>query len=193
MGLDQYIYRISKITEEDIANIKSGSVKQFAIIDLYTPEEEELVELIKDYIYIEERDVECYNRDKVKDYFNIPDSAYLMSASQSGGSYIWRFKESNSDKTYEVDVYSVTDKSKVSVTKHIKTAYIKETEIGYWRKDYKLREKMYNACDHAIRNCGYYPLNKEMIKIVRRDKTQIISREELTSTKDVIICYLEWY
>ena len=121
------------------------------------------------------------------------ESAYLTSASQSGGSYIWRSKEKNNDKTYEVDVYNVSDKSKVSVTKHIKTAYVNETEIGYWRKDYKLREKMYNACDHSIRNCGYYPLNNEMIKIVRRDKTQIFSREELTSTDNVIVCYLEWY
>ena len=167
--------------------------KQFAVIDLYTPEEEELVELIKDYIYIEEKDIECYNTDKIKACFNIPNDAHLMSASQSGGSYIWRFKEKDSDKTHEVDVYSVLDKSKVAVIKHIKTAYVNETEIAYWRKDYTLEKKMYDACDHTIRNCGYYPLNNEMIKIVLKDKTQIVSREELTSTEDVIICYVEWY
>ena len=193
MGLDQYIYRIEKLTEDDKKRIDQGETTGFSVVELNFPEDEELVEYIKDFIYIKDKVIAYYSHDKIRKYFNIPDTATFIFSRSDSTSVVWFFKDKIADKEYKVEPSKVQNKSEVTDTKTVKEVFLKEQEIGYWRKDYKLQDKMHYACDHPVRNCGYYPLNKEMIKILLKDRTNIFARDDLTSTDNVAVCYLEWY
>lgn len=193
MGLDQYIYRIEKLTEDDKKRIDQGETTGFSTVELNSPEDKELVEYIKDFVYIKDKVIECYSHDKIRKYFNIPDTAIFIFSRSDSTSVVWLFKDKIADKEYKVEPSKVQNISEVTDTKTVKEVFLKEQEIGYWRKNYKLQNKMHCACYHPVRNCGYYPLNKEMIRILLKDRTNIFARDDLTSTDNVVICYLEWY
>lgn len=198
MGLDMWIFRITQLTEDDKKKVDNGDVSEYTEFFLSDVENEGLYRHIKDLLYIKTKNTEYWDYDKIKKFFNIPEDAKcVLSSSSSDGSFTWHFvvPNRNSENTYSINSEDIPkDKEKeLKSTKEEIVGYAKEQEIGYWRKDYKLQNKMYENCDYPIENCGYYPLNADMRKILLKDRKNIFAKQDLEDRPGSRVFYHEWY
>ena len=190
MGLDQYIYRISKpklaecvYTSKEIGSMNFNKV---SVVDFETN-----ANLFKSLLpYVVKRDVECefYDTEKMISDYNLPNN-----------SRIWRYSSNeielsgtreNGERVSQVISYEEID------AKYIKTKiqpyYIwKEEEEYYWRKHWDIVDWLEKTMKKTIENTGYYKLNKTIIK--RLNSKFKCNIPEESATEESALFYWEWY
>lgn len=179
MGLDQYVFRISKPQLEEreyISDELSGytrvSAKDFETnVGLY--------KAIKPYAV--KRDVICelYDTEKMIADYNLPKDSYIYMYSPNG------IRIGGQDiSSEEVD----RKYTKTEVVSH----YIWiEKEEAYWRKNYELADWMSQNIKGGTENCGYYRLNKTLINRLNSKFKANVPAE--SATEECALFYWEWY
>lgn len=215
MGLDQFLYEVIKLTDEEKAEIDKMSYDdidgEYNIVEVDDDPDCGLLGLeghkwrdIKDWVYVVEREAEEYDMRLVRIAFNLPDTAYFAGCMVSS-SGITHFVSDNSD-TGDGDWphRSITDaelkeKGCFVMVKH-KFAVYKTNELEYWRKEYDLQQLMHGAYDSTIENCMYAKLNPSMIKSLlgwqkshRYTWNGNLTEDDLKSDDNRLVCYYEWY
>lgn len=215
MGLDQYLYEVTRLTAKEKAKIDKMSYDdidgEYNIVEVDDDPDSGLLGLeghkwrdIKDWVYVVEREVEEYDMGLVRAAFNLPDKAHFAGCMISS-SGVTHFVSDDSDEGGGDWPYpSITDaelkeKNCFVMVKH-KFAVYKTAELAYWRKEYDLQQLMHDAYDSTIDNCMYAKLNSKMIKsILRWQKNHrnvwdyTLTEDDLRSTNERLVCYYEWY
>ena len=179
MGLDQYIFRISKPQLEDrlYKNDELSGFCKAAAQDFET--NECLYKQLKPYVV--KRDIECqlYDTEKMIADYNLPKDSYISMYSTNG------IRIGGQDISHE----EVDRKyNKTEVVSH----YIWiEKEEAYWRKNYELADWMSKNIKGGTENCGYYRLNKTLIKRLNSKFKANVPAE--SATEECALFYWEWY
>lgn len=213
MGLDQWLYRVQRITKEETIALegkyyneisKDNSLLLFRANEPEDGDFDEIksifgyltkVKLISSLVHIED-----LYRDK-----GVPEGYSVIGSSYGNGNMHVSFVKYPEDGSeYE---YSKLPRVEIDVTdeEYNKYSYeevedyyaCKEEEIYYWRKNYELRDKLYEAAEEngdQILNCGWYKCNEEMIM----DIQDSISQEDnmrlvLNLPESEAYVYHEWY
>lgn len=105
------------------------------------------------------------------------------------------------DVGYEI-IVNESEKSISIPTKDIAEKYTVVNDVvmlccaikrgAYWRKDYPLQERIYEASPYTIENCGYYPLTDEMEEVINDDLT-MNGDHPLHAEDGEVLVYHEWY
>lgn len=198
MGLDMYLYKIQKPMEntEQLSKMGYENIhKKYYIIteNDETPPNFQSIIKFTTKIKTKQKYTDC---DKLKRNNNIPVSARLIASySQQQGTITHIFQEENMDEPKSVTLPTEQLNAEYTAYKDI-TAYVFDTEeIGYWRKEYDLREDIHAACDIPIKNCGYYPITNEMWNTIEKADPDIYDKVKnyRNNNASSIIVYHEWY
>lgn len=184
MGLDMYLYRVSRVTEEQKAKFIENMGEWYDededcfVISIMKNELNE--KMYSDLIpYLEEVTVtrEYFDFDRIKEDNNIPEDAELTGRNFSSPLRLW-FRD-NDDNQYEVTI----DNEEQYVYKKDETVYIAYVEeIDYWRKGYGLQREIHEHLNNEVENCGYYRLDYEFAKSI----------SDTVKATDAVF-YHEWY
>lgn len=135
--------------------------------------------------YAVKRDVICqlYNVKKMIEDYNLPQDSYI-SVRGPEGIIIGRNGVNQNISDAEIR------------EKYIKTEVIphyiwKEEEEYYWRKNYELADWMSQNIKGGTENCGYYRLNKTLIKRINSKFKAKVPAE--SATEESALFYWEWY
>lgn len=200
MGLDMWVYRVTKLSDEGLESIKDVAYDELHnIIDglnswEWDEDTEELLAPVKPFLSFVKKPVEQIKLEKAKEVFNIPKEAAL-GACISGEFY---FYVEGNPKPYVFDIHKWTpeQRAKIVETNMLEFALCHIDELLYWRKHYDLQDALHDACELKIENCGFYPLNDKMKKAIN-DSLRKEGREgeicDLEPTEDSVACYHEWY
>ena len=205
MGLDMYLYRVTKLDDEEKEQVDNMTVdelndSEFAVYTLKQGDEEEKDSLLHDasiaelipYMYQIKRKQKYINLIRLKREKGIPEDARQSGEVFGEGEYWLWFRMD--DKKWEVELTGLDEATKERITdvsEDILGVFLKD-EVAYWRKNYGLQQKMHDSCDVKVENCGYYKLNDFMKKSVRDEKDgyEDLDMEE---TDDSAVFYYEWY
>lgn len=200
MGLDMYLNRIQKLTDEEkklVADYHGkaidGGIAEVVLtyIDgspIYTGE----IEDIMPYMHIVDIPKRYWNEEKLKKHFDVPDNAIRVSEQYSHEGNVWTYKFDG--KYFNVAFNDIKDMVDEFLETHIvKCGYLKISEVAYWRKEYDLDEMLCKAYDGEVMNCGYHKLNDEMRKIILEHEAGNLSECDIEDTEDSVVCYHQWY
>ena len=188
MGLDQYIFRISKPNLEERV-FKSEEINSMMLTKVSVEDVEKHSTLFKQvlkYAIKQNIEVEVYNIDKLFVDEGIPADAHIW---RYGSDSVTATYHNEKDERVEVEIpNSVVEKYKgTEIVPH----YIwDEKEEWYWRKNYELADWIAGQIG-GTENTGYYRLGKTLIgKLNRKFKTQV---PEESATEESALFYWEWY
>lgn len=197
MGLDMYLKRITRLTDEekkyaDEADYETldGEYCLFRLGDDGEPDTADNgLDDVMPYLHVVKKGVKCIDFKKWFEKEGIPQDARFGMSAVGVGERWWMFHANGQD--YRLDWMALTDKEReeLTVTETRTYGVCKMDEVAYWRKSYSLQEALCNACDVAVENCGYYRLNDEIREVLRENGCD----EDLHETDDSIVCYHEWY
>lgn len=202
MGLDQWIYKISKIEDNVMNDIKGMNEKEVCRkygndISVWKIDErlEELVEPIKDILQKTEIIFTEYNMEKIYKELGIDDTWHMGYWSSVGHGIDMRFyperKETDVGALEPKEFHISAEDEKDYLIDVPHEAYLlRKEEIAYYRKNYDIQEDMYDKCDFEIENCGYYPLNADMKAALRKRDNGIRFPR---CKKAEMLVYHEWY
>lgn len=214
MGLDMYLYRVTRLTPEEKEEVDKMSAQELYDSDFNwyvisgededdedAKEERQLKQYILPYVYITKKTEDYWDVKKLKEHFGVPEDAQLDRACPE---HYWGYSDPDSGKPYAVDLDKIREEGKAEeFIKHIEVtiAVFKAEKIAYWRKHYTLQDALYEAfeLEHGVEpmNCQYVPLNEGMRKALLGDKTDgvdmEVTEEMLETTPDSEVFYYEWY
>ena len=190
MGLDAYIYRISKpdlperaLTREKLSAmlLSSASVEAFENnINLYRQ--------LKPYVV--KRDVTYgeLNLEKIISDYNLPPDSHIYF--YSSNEIIMSGVDKNCNEVRRTISGDIIRRDYIiTVTKPF---YIwEEKEEAYWRKNWDLVEWLEYTMKKPLENTGYYRLNKTLIHRINRKFGSHASEE--SATEDCAMFYWHWY
>ena len=190
MGLDQFIFKISKanlenrtFTSEDIENMKLARI---AVEEFNTHKN-----MYKAILpYVEKRDVECklYDTDKLFSDYKLPEDSHIWCFAPTGIAI--GYTKANGERGNQ-EVSNEEIEAKYIKKKAIPSYVFKSEEVYYWRKEYDLCDWIENALKKPIENCGYYKLNKTIIKRMNSKFKSEVPVE--SANKEYAYFYHEWY
>lgn len=189
MGLDQYIYRISK---PNLANkvYTSEEIDTLGLNKVSATEFESDISLFKDLLpYVVKRDVTCqfYDKEKMIADYNLPKQSYIWQYSNDG------ITIGGTDKNGERINKKFSRKEieeKYTKTETFPYYIWEEEEVEYWRKHYGLQDWAYANID-GVDNTAYCKLSLELIANLNRAFNEYIPAEE--PTEKSALFYWEWY
>ncbi len=215
MGLDQWLYRVQRLTKEEAIALEGkhydklngdDSLLLFRANEYITKDMDfheiksifgylTKVKLISSLVRIED-----LYRDK-----GVPEGYSIVGSSYGNGNMHLSFiKYPEDGSEYE---FSKLPRVEIDVTdeecnkysyEEVEDYYVcKKEKIYYWRKNYKLQDKLYEAAEEngdRILNCGWHKCNEEMIM----DIQDAISQEDnmrlvLNLPESEAYVYHEWY
>lgn len=189
MGLDQYVYKVSKIGLEK-RTYTSAELRElglnFISADI-VKENECLYYQLLPYTIKRDISVEFIDTDKIIADYHLPSNSSVgmmsydkitLSGKNENGEYIRQ------------DITRDEIENKYTITK-INPYYIwKEKQVAYWRKHYDLQDWIYDELGD-VDNTGYYMLNADVIKSLNWTFAEDLPVME--PTKDSALFYWEWY
>lgn len=190
MGLDQYIYRVSKPELEDkvYTTKELGLFEELhstAAIDFETNDC-----LYKELApYVVKRDVQCelYDVEKMIADYNLPKDSHIWRYIGGGITIGGRDKDGNRIDQEISDKEIAKKYTKTSIITH----YIwKAKEVQYWRKHYELQDWIYDNIDTA-ENTAYCMLNANLIAELNEMFDECIPEKDPTA--ESALFYWEWY
>lgn len=190
MGLDQYIYRISKPNLENkiytaeevsaIVNLNRVSVTDFEG-DVY------LVGQLKPYVV--KRDIECkfYDVEKMIADYNLPKDSHIWS--YGAGRIIIGGTDENGERINQ-EISNDEIREKYTTTDTLPHYIWEQEEVKYWRKHYDLQDWIYENIDE-VDNTAYCMLDAELVEDLNETFGEGIPVEE--PTEESALFYWEWY
>ena len=166
MGLDQYLYRVSKIDDGLAKRIEGKNrrdLQEYFILDSEGVESDETQRMLKDLLpYLTKVkmlrtgiDIERAKKDNnvEMDYDWI---GYHYSGDKRAG--LWFIGNVGAEELVECDVEQYEYEEPFE-------AYVcQKEEVYYWRKAYEVQDYVYDALKPTqVENCGYYLLSPDII------------------------------
>ena len=200
MSLDMFVFKMSRLTEEELEYIrkvgKIGEVNNYLSI----PEDE-----IHDGLY---RDLERYcekvtvdneyiDLGKVKKDNDIPEKAYVSGASFGGGKASYSFS-CGDGKARSWEVQLTQKEIEESYLKTVKESVylVKRSLVATWAQEDELNRTICNLYDDGeryVENVGYYAVNSDMLKTMNDFESSYGEgfNEEVDSTEGLF--YHIWF
>ena len=208
MGLDMYLYRINKLNDHDVHLAEELPYEKLTS-ELYhfctqvldekdddQSDDNQLIAPILPWVTVVRKDIEYIDWDKLKEICKIPEDAKTGGSHYGPGDYRC-YKFYKDGKSYDAVWSDLTDEQKkaATVVENHRVAVWRQSEVAYWRKAYELQTALHDACDEVILNCGYYPLNDAMRKVLQTKdpEDEKLDELDLESTNDSVVVYHEWY
>ena len=201
MGLDMYIYRASRVSEENLkvmngmsrSDIDAQFPRALVITDEDYRENATLYAEILPYMSSIKVDNEYVDLAKIKRDNNIPEDAYVSGQSYDGTKAGYHFTVSGNKESYQVELpYEEMEKNYVFTrTDDARIVYI--DEVYYWRKAYEIQDMFY--AKHPVENCGYYKLSCDELEAIAKKKDEGVYPlvEDFVDDEDTAYFYHEWY
>lgn len=190
MGLDQYIYRISKPNLEDkvftISELGSMGCVPIPATDFEA--NTNLYRQLKPYTV--KRNVErMYYKvaEMIADY-NLPSNSYIWY--QSFDKIALQGTDVNGNSVSQ-DISTREVNSKYIGTEIVPYYIFSEEEEAYWRKNWDLVDWLEHAMKKPIENTGYYRLNATLIHRINSKFGSHVTEE--SATEDSAMFYWHWY
>lgn len=189
MGLDMYVYKVSKIGLEK-RTYTSAELRELGLSFVSADNVKENEDLYYQLLpYTIKRDVsaEFFDMEKIIADYNLPSNSSIGMMSYE--KIIVSGKNENGEYVKQEITREEID-NKYTVTK-INPYYIwKDKEVAYWRKHYDLQDWVYDALGN-VDNTGYYMLNTNVIQELNDTFNEDVPVME--PTKDSALFYWEWY
>lgn len=201
MGLDMYIYRASRVSEDDLKvmnKLPHGDISdKFPRALIITKEDyKENPTLYAEILpYMSSIQVENSYVDlmKLKKAYNIPEDAYISGRSYDGEKVGYHFTTPKTKKSQRVELTYEEVEEKFTFTQMDDAYIVYIDEVYYWRKAYNIQDEFY--AKHPVENCGYYKLSyEEMATIANNFDAGLYGVvEDFVDDEDTAYFYHEWY
>lgn len=194
MGLDQYLYKVSEVTDRElkmlqyrsIYNLPSTKRCNFCAIPCDDSNSiAEIKHLCKKAMFIKyDTDMEQICLD-----FNIPKDAQCTGFGSSPEGYHYTFKYDDKETRVQLSEQEI---DKYTLYSPVECYVYKTQEIAYWRKNYTLDDAMRASSQKSVGNCEYVVCNEEMLQLAVDEG---VSYEDiaLEDNEKSEICYYIWY
>ena len=196
MGLDMYLYKIykPKESEEQLSKMSYDDLqdKQFLLL-IEGETMPDNVDSIRQFAKKIKTRPSYINFRKIKKDYQIPAHSRITGQSycSSQVGYSFRLPDGTSKKI-QIPVDEL--KKKYITVRTVNAECIGMENVAYWRKHYDLQDDLHKASDIPIDNCGYYPLNDDMWKVLEHhDKEKYDELYHYRNDDTCEIVYLEWY
>ena len=200
MGLDMCVYKIRKLDVSEAAQLQGKNIsslnkdsRSFVVIS----KEEALDEngnLIPMFAQLSPylREVKLidtfFNLNQVQKDFGIPEDAEVSGLSCIGNVLTYCFQWKQGEKRVEL---SREECEKYTYEDAVEFYICGCTKLAYWRKEYRLQNKLYDLCPVDLENCGYYRCTDEMLAAMQEFEAFEDGIPECDSNEAIF--YWEWY
>lgn len=174
MGLDVYAYRIRKVTDEKIKNITSVEEAKkmgFETLDMAVINESiedgntEYKDLLP-YLTVKFLNSSCLKVEAFCEALGIKDTGEIVGRSYSADVVSYSIRDANAENKSRTVSFTKDEFLKgFCETKSVEVGILEIENVGYWRKNSDLVDRMEEAYGDTITNCGYHKMNEEMIEI----------------------------
>ena len=178
MGLDVYLYKVSKISTEEKDRLEGAPINQSSGYQIFTSEDENEIVFLHPYLSQISMEGEFYDLEKLKEFYKVAIDATVIGRMYSAEQVLFEFSDGSKVTISPTDFV---------VSKDITTFVCKMDEICHWRGDYDVREAAHSTCAVTVENLGYYPLTKKMYDAIK----QVAPEFDIEYSDNLF--YHEWY
>lgn len=194
MGLDQYLYKVSEVTDRELKMLQYRSIynlpstKRCSFCAIPCDDSNSIAEikhLCKKATFIKsDTDMEQICLD-----FNIPKDAHCTGFGSSPEGYHYTFTCDGKETKVQLSEQEV---DKYTLYCPVECYVYKTQEIAYWRKNYALDDAMHASSQKGVGNCEYVVCNEKMLQLAVDEG---VSYEDiaLKDNEKSEICYYIWY
>lgn len=187
MGLDQFLYKVKRMEENEAQKLNSThidtfprNVWSFFSEDIEKEANEGMFRDLLPFMRKVEAITSVYDIAKMKADNDIPQDARIFGRGfyddRCEFNFVWG---KACDKQSKLIVFSKGEYIKHKIV-DVYVCYAQE--VYYWRKNYQVQETIYDYYDREIENCGYYLMDEEFL-------AELVP--ELEDYEDIM--YHEWY
>lgn len=186
MGLDMYIYRVSKPTVENRTytreNLEDAGMVVLSLEQSHDPLVTDIIPYLSRAIVVNQ----YYDMQKIRSDYNLPDNAHITMYSGDCIGITW---QRDNGENVRQEISNTDIDSKYTLTKTEECFVYYEEEVSYWRKEYEKRDFFYDK--FPVENCGYYKLNVNIIHEFNEKFNEDVPEEDCTN--ESALFYHEWY
>lgn len=195
MGLDQFVYRMSKVGRDTLKqlngkNEKDIDFRKFLVIsqdeadwhpDMYSDIKDILSPVYMIYTFV--------NITKIRQDYEVPEDWEIGMKSYGGGEVTYGFRK-YVDKEWKTKSVTLTDDElkKYLYDEEIPSYICYKKEVHYMRKEYDIDDAMSELYDGTLENCGYHRMNVDMI-----DTLNELSGKKILNPDATNLYYHQWY
>lgn len=183
MGLDQYIYHVTKTHYDEQHTFNRSELSDHVVIPVQEIDLPMYAGL-KPY---------CQKLKVLNEYYDV--AKMRADHGLSDDAFIWRYTADSitiGDGKHDVEIDDETVRQKYTIQK-VEEEYVCHThEVYYWRKAYDVREWFEDHIDSKIENCGYYPLSAETLEAFDR-RFLDANFPRIPPDENSELVYHEWY
>lgn len=208
MGLDMYLYAVSKLEKEEAEKYNGRPIEELydsdisAVLTKIDEDDTGSFDSIKPYLTKARMIDMIIDIDRIIAENQIPDDAYVSGRTDTQEYVELIFRN---DNRYRKDVRISREKLLEEYVIYPETdVYLyRKREIHYWGKYFGLQDFIYDMLKNDdgidVQNCGYYRLSDEQIEKINgylKDhprRNGRIDRIQERNTEDEAIVYWEWY
>lgn len=209
MGLDQYIYKVTRISDKELESIMLKNHRDFRdeytiigegmTFDNITPDLMGLIPYIREIQYYQN----AYDIDKIKADNGVSESSIYGSVCFGNGGIAWDFFEPGHGSFFDTRkkvFVSADDLDNKYIITQLEHAFVaKLGEVCYWRKNYILQDAVYDTCKVEIEDCGFYEITEEMLEAIRYScgsremYARLVAERKCMDITQSNLFYYEWY
>jgi hypothetical protein len=184
MGLDQYMFRVSKVKgiRKGRSYERDDSLLEGCIFIPAEEIDEDMYVALKPFATPIKMSDQVYNMERIIKDYNLSDDAYI-------GSFIGgTITVTSGDKRVSISDEEVHAKY---ITTRFRDIYaVASEEIYYWRKAYEISEFMNDAVG-PVENCGFYAVNRDVANDLLEYDSKIDPNDFPETDSNVM--YHEWF
>jgi len=191
MGLDQYVYRLSKVGKDTIKKLNGMNeddidwhdymVVSKEAMDKYPNSYSDILDILRP---IQVKNILVDTERMEKDYH--VDGLYCRGTIMSSKGIVYEYVDGNHE-TISIAL-SEEQLKKYRYEKTVDSYICKRKEVYYMRKEYEVQDSIYELYDGVIDNCGYHHMTEDMIDVVNE-----CAGKKVLDTQANNLYYHEWY
>lgn len=195
MGLDQYIYRLSKVGKDTIKKLNGMNEDDIDWHDYMIVSKETMDKYPNCYSDILDilRPIQVKNTlidiDRMEKDYHV-DGLRCRGTIMSYKGIVYEYVKKTPDGNHETISISLSEEQlkKYRYEKTVDSYICRRKEVYYMRKEYEVQDSIYELYDGAIENCGYHHMSEDMIHAVNECAGKKVLDPAATN-----LFYYEWY
>ena len=194
MGLDMYAVRIRKPSDDEIKKIEESKETPDDFISVLAEDiDSDAFKDLKKYAKKVAVVTQYINMKKIREDNHIDDEAHIVCECLSAEGVKWTFGANGRHQDVSLTQKEIEENY---IIEEPEERFVVHCEpIGYWRKEYKLQDKLYDLYPGTIDNLGYHKCTPEMIDAMKEyayDDEPYVGLNDKINDDDIIF-YHEWY
>lgn len=195
MGLDQYVYRLSKVGKDTIKKLNGMyednidwhdyMIVSKETVDKYPNSYSDILDILRP---IQVKNILLDVDRMEKDYHVDGLDCRSTIMNYKGITYEYLKKHSNGDCEQISISLSEEQLKKYLYEKTVDSYICRRKEVYYMRKEYEVQDSIYELYDGVIDNCGYHHMTEDMIDVVNECAGKKVLDPAATN-----LFYHEWY